>query len=98
MQAITEVLKKSHYGNSHLQMRQNPITIAEHSGLWLISVLMRALVFIVAFKHFGIALLKEDSHNSREPKNAKCNSNCIKLHYNYVDRYLQFTSGFFTLR
>ena len=32
-QAVTEVLNKSHYGNSHLQMRQNPIPIAEHSGL-----------------------------------------------------------------
>ena len=27
-----EVLNKSHYGNSHLQMRQNPVTVAEHSG------------------------------------------------------------------
>ena len=33
MQAVTEVLNKSHYGNSRLQMRQNPITIAEHFGL-----------------------------------------------------------------
>ena len=32
VQAVTEVLNKSHYGNSHLQMRQNPITFAEHSG------------------------------------------------------------------
>ena len=31
MQAITEVLNKSRYGNSHLQMRQNPIPIAEDS-------------------------------------------------------------------
>ena len=26
-----EVVNKSHYGNSHLQMRQNPITVAENS-------------------------------------------------------------------
>ena len=35
VQAVTEVLNKSHYGNSHLEMRQNPVTIAEHSGLKL---------------------------------------------------------------
>ena len=33
LQPITEVLNNSHYGNSHLQMRQNPVTVAEHSGL-----------------------------------------------------------------
>ena len=27
-----EVLNKSHYGNSHLQMRQKPIPIKEQSG------------------------------------------------------------------
>ena len=32
VQAVTEVLNKSHYGNSHFQMRQNLVTIAEHSG------------------------------------------------------------------
>ena len=32
VQALTEVLNKSHYGNSHLQIRQNPVTIAKHSG------------------------------------------------------------------
>ena len=32
-QALTEVLNRSHYSNSHLQMRQNPVTVAEHSGL-----------------------------------------------------------------
>ena len=32
MQAITEVINKSHYGNSHLQMRRNPVPVAEHSG------------------------------------------------------------------
>ena len=32
MKAITEVLNKSPYGNSLLQMRQNPITVAEDSG------------------------------------------------------------------
>ena len=31
--AVMEVLYKSHYGNNHLQMGQNPITIAEDSGL-----------------------------------------------------------------
>ena len=35
MQAVMEVLNKSHYGNSHLQMRRNPSTIAEHSGHYL---------------------------------------------------------------
>ena len=30
-----EVLNKSRYGNSHLEMRQNPITLAEHSGLFV---------------------------------------------------------------
>ena len=33
MQAVTEVLNKSHFHNSHLQMRQNPVTVAEHSWL-----------------------------------------------------------------
>ena len=33
VQAVTEVLHKFRYGNSHLQMRQNPVTVAEHSGL-----------------------------------------------------------------
>ena len=32
LQAVTEVLNKSHYSNSHLEMRQNPITLAEDSG------------------------------------------------------------------
>ena len=32
MQAVNEDLNKSHCGNSHLEMRQNHITIAEHSG------------------------------------------------------------------
>ena len=32
MQAVTEVLNKSRYGNSHLQIWQNPIPIAEDSG------------------------------------------------------------------
>ena len=32
MQAATEVLNESHFSNSHLQMRQNPFTIEEHSG------------------------------------------------------------------
>ena len=27
-----DCVHKSHYGGSHLQMRQNPVTIAEHSG------------------------------------------------------------------
>ena len=31
MQAVTKVLNKSHDGNSYLQMRQNPVTVAEHS-------------------------------------------------------------------
>ena len=31
MQAVTEVFIISHYGNSHLQMRQNPIAIAKYS-------------------------------------------------------------------
>ena len=34
MQTVTEVLNKSHYANSHLQMRQNPISVAEHYGLY----------------------------------------------------------------
>ena len=33
-EAVTEVLNKSHYGNYHLQVRQNPITVADDSGLW----------------------------------------------------------------
>ena len=33
VQAVMEVLRKYHYGNFHLQIGQNPITIAEHSGL-----------------------------------------------------------------
>ena len=32
MQAVTEVLNKSRHGNSHLEMRQNPVTVAEHVG------------------------------------------------------------------
>ena len=32
VQAVMEVLNKSRYSNSHLQMRQNPISVAEHSG------------------------------------------------------------------
>ena len=35
VQAVTEFLNKSHYANSHLQMRQNPISVAEHSGQWI---------------------------------------------------------------
>ena len=30
---VMKVLNKFHYSNSHLQMRQNTITVAEHSGL-----------------------------------------------------------------
>ena len=30
-----ELCYKSYYGNSNLQMRQTPITVAEHSGLCL---------------------------------------------------------------
>ena len=33
MEAVTDVLNKSYYGNSHLQMRQNLIAVSEHSGL-----------------------------------------------------------------
>ena len=34
-QAVTEVLNKFHYPNSHLQMRQNAISVAEHSQHYL---------------------------------------------------------------
>jgi len=30
---VREVLCKSHYGNAHLQMGKNPITVAKDSGL-----------------------------------------------------------------
>ena len=30
MQAVVEVLNKSRFGNSQLQIRQNPITVADH--------------------------------------------------------------------
>ena len=33
-QAVMEVLNKSHWSNFHLQIGQNPNTIAEHSELY----------------------------------------------------------------
>ena len=38
-QDMTESFQKSHYGNSHLQIGQTPITVAEHFGLIVLSVL-----------------------------------------------------------
>ena len=55
MQALTEVLNKSCYGNSHLQMRQNPISFAEHSErsvlLYLKTVISSAKFELDAIKH-----------------------------------------------
>ena len=48
MQAVTEVLNKSHYGNSHLQMRQKPITIAKHSGPYPLKTWIKGVLFAMA--------------------------------------------------
>ena len=46
MQAVTEVLNKFRYGNSHLQMRQTPIPIAEDSGQCLMQLYQAATLIV----------------------------------------------------
>ena len=64
-----EVLNKSRYGNSHLQIRQNPIPVAEHPGHDLSKLLyftysLQALFSQVwsLFTCFTCAMILHDSH------------------------------------
>ena len=47
-----EVLNKSQYGNSHLQMRQNPITIEERSWHRAMAALFEINIF--NFLHYSV--------------------------------------------